>query len=304
VVGAVPATVRRWLSRHESAIFLAPPAGIVLLLSIFPLVTSLALAFGYWDYLSPTGGFRLVGLANWSRLFSDDIFRRVAVNTIGYVLLAIPIQYLIGLGLALVLNQQIRGRTFFRVFFMIPMMLSPVAVAFMVGRMMFNEAQGPINYLLTHVGLSGLPWLTSSRLAFVTVVLVDSWQWIPLITLLLLTGLQGLPVEVLEAARLETRSALQAFWHVTMPLLLPWSITAVLLRFVELLKIVDVPKVLTNGGPGISTESLSQYAYVTGLNNLDLGYGSAIAYALLILAVVGATLFLLLFRRRLADVLT
>jgi multiple sugar transport system permease protein len=296
--------VSSWLSRHEGTFFVLLPAGVVLLLAIFPLLTSLVLSFGYWDYLNPEGGFQFVGLQNWARLFSDDIFRHVALNTIGYVLIGVPLQYVLGLILALALNQQIRGRLFFRVFFLIPMMLSPVAVAYMVGRLMFNQAQGPINYLLGLAGIPGPPWLTSPPLAFITVVIVDSWQWVPLVALILLVGLQSRPVDVLEAARMEARSDWQVFWHVTMPLLLPWSITAVLLRAVELLKIIDVPKVFTNGGPGIATESLTQYAYVVGLNNFDLGYGSAISYVLLVLAVVLGTVLLWAFRRPLGDVLT
>jgi multiple sugar transport system permease protein len=277
--------------------FLAPGIVLVVALSIFPLVMSLGLTFVYWDMANPLSGIRWAGVEHWRRLFTDEHFFIVLRNTILYVLIGIPAQYGLGLMLARALDRQIRARRFLRVFFLVPMMMSPVVIAFVVGRVMFNEAVGPINAALRAVGASPVPWLTDSFMAFITVLIVDTWQWTPFFMLVLLAGLSVLPQEVEEAAKLDTTSDTQAFWRVVFPMLAPWSITAILIRSIEMLKIVDVIVVLTNGGPGIATESLTLYAYRTGVVNFDLGYAAALSFTLLILAILSATALLLATRR-------
>lgn len=280
--------------------FLAPGIGLVVVLSIFPLLMSFGLAFVYWDIANPLSGIRWAGLSHWARLFTDEHFFIVLRNTILYVVIGIPLQYGLGLALARGLDRQMRARNFLRVFFLVPMMMSPVVIAFVVGRVMFNEAVGPINAALSVVGIAGVPWLSNSAVAFVTVLIVDTWQWTPFFMLVLLAGLTALPQEVEEAARLDTKSDTQAFWRVVFPMLIPWSITAILIRSIEMLKIVDVIVVMTNGGPGIATESLTLYAYRTGVVNFDLGYAAALSFSLLILAGVSATLLLMATRTLIA----
>lgn len=282
-------------------LFLAPGIALVLALSIFPLLMSIGLSFVYWDMSNPAAGIRWAGLTHWSRLFGDEHFHIVLRNTVLYVVLGIPVQYALGLMLARALDRQIRERHFLRVFFLIPMMMSPVVIAFVVGRVMFNEAVGPVNAALVGAGLPAVPWLTDSFMAFVTILIVDTWQWTPFFMLVLLAGLSALPQEVEEAARLDTTSDAQAFWRVVFPMLLPWSITAILIRSIEMLKIVDVIVVLTNGGPGIATESLTLYAYRVGVVNFDLGYAAALSFSLLFLAILAATLLLLATRRFMAE---
>jgi multiple sugar transport system permease protein len=147
------------------------------------------------------------------------------------------------------------------------------------------------------LGFGTVPWLTDSVMAFVTVILIDTWQWTPFFMLILLAGFSALPKEVEEAAALDTVSDRQIFWRVVFPMLMPWTVTAILIRTIEMLKIVDVIVVLTNGGPGIATESLSLYAYRVGIVNFDLGYAAVLAFSLLIIAILLATGFLLLTRR-------
>ena len=274
-VGRRRAAASDWFDRHAGLVFLLPPLVLVIVMAIFPLFMSLGLAFVYWDFANPAAGIRWAGGDHWLRLLGDEHFHKVLWNTALYVIIGVPLQYGIGLVLAVVLNEEMRARNFFRVLFLVPMMLSPVAVAFVVGRLLFNEALGPINQMLLGLGLDPVPWMSSNSLAFLTVILIDTWQWAPFMMLLLLAGLQSIDDEVLEAAELDTRSSWQSFWRITFPLLLPWTITAILIRTVEMLKIVDLIVVLTNGGPGIATESLTLLAYRTGVVNFDLGYGSA-----------------------------
>lgn len=292
-----PTVTRRNLDRYAPVVFLLPPALIVVVLAIFPLIMSLGLSFVNWNISNPEAGVTFVGLSNWIRLLGDTHFQRVAINTFLYVLIGVPIEFGLGLLLAVVLNGEIRARNFFRTLFLLPMMLSPVAVSLVVGKILFNQDVGPINDMLHEMGIAPVPWLTNSVMAFVTVLIVDVWQWTPFMMLLLLAGLQAIPEELVEAARIDTKSDWQAFCRVVFPLLLPWAVTALLIRSIEMLKIVDVIVVLTNGGPGISTESITLYGYRTGVQNFDLGYASAIAYALLILATLGAMIFLRALRR-------
>ena len=291
-----------WFDRHAGLVFLLPPVALVIVMAIFPLLMSLGLAFVYWDFSNPAAGIRWAGGAHWLRLLSDEHFHKVLWTTVRYVVIGVPLQYCIGLVLAVVLNEEIKARNLFRVLFLVPLMLSPVAVSFVVGRLLFNEALGPINQMLQGLGLDPIPWMSSNTLAFLTVILVDTWQWTPFMMLLLLAGLQSIDDEVLEAAELDTVSSWQAFWRVTFPLLLPWTITAILIRSVEMLKIVDLVVVLTNGGPGIATESLTLFAYRTGVVNFDLGYASALAFTLLVLTVVATLGMLFALRRQVARV--
>ena len=283
-------------------LFIAPPLVFVVTLAIFPLLMSLGLSFVYWDIANPLQGIRWAGLDHWARLFSDAHFHRVLLNTILYVLLGIPVQFMIGLALAVILNSEIRGRNWLRVLFLVPMMLSPVVVSFVVGRVLFNEAVGPVNMAIAALGGGTVSWLSNNVLAFVTVLIVDTWQWTPFFMLILLAGLAAVPEEVEEAGQLDTTSDWQAFWRVTFPMLLPWAMTAILIRSIEMLRIVDVIVVLTNGGPGIATESLTLYAYRTGVVNFDLGYASALGFSLLLLAIVLTGLFITAMRRAIERV--
>jgi multiple sugar transport system permease protein len=277
--------------------FITPAFVLVIALTIIPLLSSLALSFLYWDLGNRMAPVRWAGLSHWARLFTDRHFHYVLLNTLLYFGIGIPIQFLIGLALARSLDRARRQRNWLRILFLVPMMLSPVVVAFVVGRVMFNEAVGPINAGLTAIGLPAVPWLTNSVGAFATVLIVDTWQWVPFFMLVLLAGLSAISSEIEEAARLDTTSDTQAFWRVTFPMLAPWSVTAILIRSIEMLKIADVIVVLTNGGPGIATETVTLYAYRVGLVNFDLGYAATLGFSLLIVAIIVATAILAASRR-------
>jgi multiple sugar transport system permease protein len=281
--------------------FLTPAVAIVLVLSIVPLVASLALSFTFYNFANRQSPFTFAWLQQWQRLLGDEHFHTVARNTLAFVAIAVPAQYVLGLVLAVILAQDIRGRRFFRLLFLVPLMLSPVAVAYVLGRMLFNESQGPVNDLLVTLGVEPMSWLTGSPLALITIAIVDTWQWTPFMMLLLLAGLLAQPHEVGEAAQLDG-SPWQVFRHVTFPLLLPWSVSAILLRAIEAIKVADLVAVVTRGGPGISTESVTLYAYETGVQNLDLGYASAISFTLLLVATLLTLGFLFLVRPSIARV--
>jgi multiple sugar transport system permease protein len=298
-VSAPPEAKRaRWGAADPSKhIFLLPAVILILLFSLFPLFFSLVLAFLSWDLSRLTGGVRFIGLENFITLVNDARFWNTARVTLTFVVGAVSLEYLVGLGVALLLNQDIRFRRFFRVVFLMPMMLTPAAVAY-AGRMLFNEGQGPVNHIIKLLGGPQVPWFSNPSLALPSLILVDTWEWTPFMMIVLLAGLQSLPPEVYEAARVDGANDWQMFRHITFPMLAPVSVTVILIRALEAFKLFDIVTVMTGGGPGTATEPVTLYAYLVGMKNGNLGYASAIAYSLLIMVIISSTLFLRLVRQR------
>ena len=275
--------------------FLLPTVIILLALTIFPFLFCIFLTFGKVSFV---GGLQIhfAGLKNWMRLFGDERFYNALSNTILITVIAVAIEYVLGLGLALLLNTRVKGSTFFRVLFLLPMMLTPIVVGYM-GRMMFNPTRGPVNHVLPLLGLPAVAWLTEPKIVLYSVILTDIWHWTPFMILILFAGLQSIPPALLEAARVDGASRWELFREVVFPLLAPASIAAILLRIVEVLKIMDKIYILTGGGPGISSESMTLFGYSLGLRAFDLAYGATIAFSLFITVLVISIIFILMTRR-------
>lgn len=311
--------------RIMKRVFLSPAVTVLLVLSIFPLLWSLGISFT--DILrsgsttariaeareeEPSGflgmDFSLTS-RNYDRVRDDERLHTAARNTLFYVFAGVSIQFVFGLGLALVLHQEFFGRGLVRVIFLTPMMTVPVVVGY-TGRMMFDSYRSPLADGLRNfanwwvdVPLIGsefdptIPWLTDGSWARMTIVLMDSWQWIPFVTLVLLAGMQAIPDDIYEAARVDGANSFQMFWRITFPILLPLSVTVLLIRGLEIFKIIDVIVVTTGGGPGSATESLTMYIYKTALTFGNYGYAAAMSFVLLVLVIIFALVFLGLARR-------
>ena len=221
--------------------------------------------------------------------------------TLIYVFAGITFQYFIGLGLALLLVQKLPGRRFFRVIFLIPMMITPVGVAYMF-RMLTDFGKGPFTPIWKAFGLGNVSWVSDPWLARLAVIIGDVWQWTPFMFIVLLAGLEGLPVEPLEAAVVDGANRLQIFRYITWHALLPVSTTLILIRMIEAFKIVDLPNVLTNGGPGTATESLTLHSFIAW-RTLDLGGSAAVAYLLLLVVTFLGTAYVNLIRHRAVEAL-
>lgn len=294
--GATP-SIRR---EPEKWVFLLPAALVVLVLSIFPLLFSIVLTFSTWQLSRVDSGIEFSGLYNFQRMFEDERFWNAVKNTLIFVVISVPAQYLLGLGLAILLNQDIKFSKFFRVLFFIPFMLSPVVISWVIGKMLLNETQGPLNHFLTTLGLAPVPWLSTYEWSLFSLVMVDAWHSVPFMMILLLAGLQSLPQEPYEAARIDGATNWQCFRYLTWPMLFPVTLTVFLLRSIATFKIADVILVMTGGGPGDSTESLTVYAYRVGIKNVDIGYATAMSQVLLWL-VIAYVIFLLFVVRRWAP---
>jgi len=275
--------------------FILPAVIILLALTIFPFLFSLFLSFGKVTFL---GGLQIhfAGLKNWVRLFGDERFYNALSITILIGVIAVAIEYVLGLGLALLLNRGVKGSTFFRVLFLLPMMVTPIAVGYM-WRMMFNPTRGPIDHILPLLGLPAVAWLTEPKIVLYSVILTDIWHWTPFMILILFAGLQSIPPALLEAAWIDGASGWQLFKEVVFPLLAPASIAAILLRTVEVFKIIDKIYILTGGGPGIYSESMTLFGYSLGLRAFDLAYGATIAFSLFVTVLVISIIFILMTRR-------
>jgi multiple sugar transport system permease protein len=205
-------------------------------------------------------------------------------TTIFYVMAGVAIQFVIGTGLAFLCAQRIAGRSFFRVVFFIPMMVTPVGIAYTF-RMLADMKFGPFAPLWSALGLGQFAWAANPWSARSVVVIGDSWQWIPFIFIVMLAAFESQPRDEVEAAELDGASGLQIFRDITWPSVMPVAATVVLIRIIEAFKMVDLPNVLTNGGPGIASESLTLHAFIEW-RALNLGGSAAIAYSLLFVSTV------------------
>ena len=271
-------------------LLIAPTVAVLLALSIYPLVYSVRVS------LQTDSGWTL---RHFARLVSDDFFRSALAHTLCYAAIALTVEFLLGLALAVLLNRELRGRSFFRAALLVPMMLPPVVVG-VVWRLMLNPNFGAINGTLQGAGINTeqLTWTASPTLAFASVVMVDIWQWTPFMFLILLAGLQAIPDEPYEAALIDGSSAWQTFRHVTLPLLKPAILIALLLRTMDLLRVFDQIFILTEGGPGSATETISLYIYRTAFRFGDFGYAAAMSFVLLLLTNVVSLLYIRLLQRQ------
>jgi multiple sugar transport system permease protein len=210
-------------------------------------------------------------------------------TTLVYVIGGVSLQFAIGLGLALLCAQPIGGRALFRLLFFLPLMVTPVGIAYMF-RMLADMNAGPFAPIWRAFGLGDVAWATDPWSARLVVLIGDSWQWIPFIFIVMLAAIESQPRDQVEAAELDGAGPLRVFRDVTWPSIAPIAATVVLIRLIEAFKIVDLPNVLTNGGPGIATESLTLHAFMEW-RALNLGGAAAVAYLLCFVATVSAVSF-------------
>jgi multiple sugar transport system permease protein len=219
-----------------------------------------------------------------------------------WYVLAVLVEYAIAFGLALLLNAQIRARKFFRVVFLLPLMLSPVAVSWMIGKSLMENRFGPAATLARQLGWDNPAFFTSPEIARLSIMMMDAWTFIPLMMVMLLAGLQALPKEVMEAAEVDGANAWQRFWQVVFPLMMPVSITAIVIRIIFKLKLADIIINVTAGGPGGATDSVTSFIFREYRDRSNVGYGTLLAMVYLVLIIVFVTALLSLLNRRMRRV--
>ena len=283
--------------RTFARLMVGPAVTVLFLVTIGPLLFSLVVSFTNLQFSTPQP-MRWVGVDNYiALLFNDSRFLSSMVRTLVFVLAGVLTQTLLGYFIAsLLLNVQ-RYRAFLLGPILIPSVISSV-VAGWQGRMIFNASYGPLNDLLAHIGIKGPAWLALPQTALVSVFLTDTWQWTPFLALIILAALQSQPQELLEAARLDGARGWSIFRRITLPLILPVAGVGVLLRGVDLFKTFDLVYILTQGGPGNSSETLTFLTYLQGFKFFNPSYASAMSFIQLIVITIVAKSYLGLMNRR------
>ena len=215
------------------------------------------------------------GAAQWIRLWNDSRFWQDAWQTLRFAGLSVTTEMVLGLAIALLLNEPLRGRSSLRMISLLPWAL-PTTVMALGWRWIFNDPYGPINQALSWIGVTPIPFLANPAITWITTVWADTWKTTPFVALLLLAGLQNIPRELYEAAQLEGASAWQSLRRITIPLLTPYLLIALVFRLAQALGVFDLVQVLTGGGPAGSTESLALYAYLNAMRFLDFGYSATV----------------------------
>jgi multiple sugar transport system permease protein len=276
--------------------FIAPAAVIVVAVILFPWVFTLFMSVMQWKL----GGERsFVGLVNYERLFSDARFGWSVLRTLWFTVLAVIFPMVLGVAAAMAFARKFPLRGLARTIFILPMMATPVAAA-LVWTMMFHPQLGVLNWLLQSVGLPPSQWVYHADSVILTLVMVETWHWTPLVMLIALGGLAALPSDPFEAARIDGANAWQAFRHITWPLLLPYVAVAAIMRTIDALKTFDTIFVITSGGPGTASETINIYLYLQAFAFYELGYASAMVVVFFAI-IIGLAFVMLRWRQRLAE---
>jgi multiple sugar transport system permease protein len=290
---AIAAQQRRRNYARRYWAFAAPAAIVVVAVILFPWLFTLVMSVEEWKV---TGATNFVGLSNYAHMLNDERFLWSVVRTLYFTALSVIAPVVLGVFAAVCFATKFRLRGLARTIFVLPMMATPVAIS-LVWTMMFHPQLGVLNYLLTSVGLPPSTWVYDSSTVIPTLVMVETWQWTPLVMLIVLGGIASLPQDPYEAATLDGASVWQMFRHITLPLVWPFIVVATVIRLIDALKAFDTIYVITLGGPGTSSETINILLYQTAFAYYDLGYGSAMVVVFFVLIML-ISLILLRVRQR------
>jgi multiple sugar transport system permease protein len=288
VTRALPGWQRR--EKLVAALLLAPALIYLIVLSIYPTIFSLWLSFhNYMIYRRDNVSF--AGFDNFSDLLDSDAFGQSFRVTLVFSAIAVSIECVLGLAIAVLLDRKMRGANVLRTLLIVPVMISPVGMG-LTFRYIFAPTYGLLTYLMESVGLPTADWTVSTVWALPAIIFIDVWQWTPFVALILLSGMQSVSVEVTEAAELDGLSEWQKLWRIVMPLIRPVVMVVVLIRLIDSIRMFDLVFVVTRGGPGATTEVMSLLSYVTGFGEGDMGSAAAIAWVIVVLVNVFVAIFL------------
>ncbi len=261
-----------------------PGLATLFIIIVFPLFFTVITSFYDYTLLNPKHD-DFVGLENYQEVLEEEYIGHSVIVTIQFVLATVFIEFIIGFALALALDKVQRFKSIYYLILLAPLMINPVVVGLM-WRMILHTELGIMNYLLKLLSINRVNWLGDSDIAFWTIVFVDIWHQVSFMTILLLAGLAALPREPYEAARMDGASALRCFIYITLPLMRPVIIVALLLRLIFAVKTFDIIYIMTKGGPGIATDLVSYFIYRSAFFSLDIGRASALSVGLLVIVLL------------------
>ena len=273
-------------------LLILPSVVLMLVLIFYPLVRGIVMSFTEVDLVNQAT-MTFAGLEQYQKLLDDPIFIHSLLNTLRWTLGVVVFQYLFGLGIALLMNEKIPMRGFMRGLILVPWVV-PSVVAALVWRWIYAGEYGILNHILEQIGLIQRPleWLSDPKLAMPAVIAVGIWKWVPFMAVVLLSGMQSVPPEEYESAKVDGANAFQRFWFITMPHLRNLSMIVTLLSFIWTFNHFDIVYVMTKGGPANATHLLSTYSYLTAFSFFDIGYAAAMSVVMLIALMIFAIFYL------------
>ena len=283
-------------------ICIVPVVLFLIIVSVIPFVVALIDSMRQMNLSAIFDRGEFVGLANYLEALGGDtkVYHAVII-TLLFMVLVVPIEFVLGLLMALLLNREFMARRFWVTIFLLPTMMAPVAVG-MIWQFLFMPSYGLLSYYLKSIGVfAKTPIFSGELTAFLGIMVVDIWEWTPFMMLLLLAGLFAMPREPIEAAEIDGASRWQIFWRIQLPFLRPMIILALLFRAIDASKIFDIIYVLTRGGPGFATEVISVHTYRTSFISFDLGTGAAISLLFAFFSILVAAAFYKIVSRQSAS---
>ena len=277
--------VKNWSERWKGFLMVLPAAVVLLAVGILPLFYSIVISFLRWEAKIP--GRPFIGFENYGNILTNSEFWYSLRVTGILVVCSVCIEFFLGMGLALLLLKPMRAKRIFMPILMLPVMMVPVVVGFM-WRMLWDPLYGPINQILGWFAghQVTISWLNNTTTVFPAIIITEVWQWTPFMFLVLLAGLSAINPELQEAAAIDGASGWKTFWRITVPVLRPVILVAVLFRTIDVVKIFDIIYVTTGGGPGYLTQPITYYLYRMGARFFRMGYTAAGAWVLLIIVAV------------------
>lgn len=288
----ISASVKKNRRRERLPYLMFLPALVFLLIiTLPPFLYGLAISFTNWPLTIPSEGQAFVGLSNYRDLLHNPDFFQIVKTTLIYTVSAVGLSFLIGFGIALLLNKPIRGRGLYQTLLLVPMVSTPVVIG-LGFKYMYNSQYGIITYLLSLIGLPRVSFLGDPSLALAAVIAVEIWQWTPFVALVLLAGLESQPRQPLEAANVDGASRIQIFRYITLPQMKRVIMVVLLIRTMDALRSFDLIYMMTRGGPGNTTETLIMSAWRQGFSFFNMGIAAAIAMMMLYLVLVSSWTFM------------
>jgi multiple sugar transport system permease protein len=278
-----------WFEKNTKWLLLTPTIFLLLALTVYPLIYALIAMLHKTNIR--TGERTFIGFQHFIEMATDPFFWNALKNTVIYTGAAVSVEFVLGLALAIFLSTKLAGRNIFRSLFLTPMMLPPI-VAAVIFKIIYIPDFGIINWFLGLIGIEGIVWEASANTALLSIIIVDIWEWTPFMFLILLAGLQAIPLDPYEAAEVDGATKFQIFRDITFPLLKPAVLIALLLRIMDTLRIFDQIFIMTGGGPANATETMSLYIYRHGFRFSNIGYATAMSFVMLILTILISNFFI------------
>lgn len=285
-----------WFNRNLKWIYTLPAVLFVLLMMLFPIIYTFRISFFEWS-MSATTPPKFVGLNNYIALFQDSRFWHAVGATFYFTSVALLLEVILGVAIAVLLARQFRLKNMVKTIFLLPMVATPVAMG-LVWMLIYEPSIGVANMILKSLGMEPLLWLASTKQVIPSLIIIDVWEWTPMIALIVMAGIATLPSDPYEAADVDGAGAWRKFIYITLPLLRPTIIVAAMLRLIDVLKTFDIIYATTQGGPNFASETLNLYGYVLGFQYFKLGMASSLLVVFFTL-VMGLTLLMIWMRKRL-----